>query len=213
MLGKIAGVIIAISVFFSIACGKLEALGTAVLDGASDAVGLTLSLIGMMCLWCGILHVLEDAGIIRAISKAVSPILKIFFPQAAKYDGISGDIAANIAANLLGVGNAATPAALSAMKKLQEINPDPDSASEDMITLAVMNTSSVSLVPSTVLTILRSAGSQNPFAIVLPIWLTSFTCALLSLVLCRTAAFVKRRLTDKKPASASRLCRVRYENT
>jgi spore maturation protein A len=189
MIGKIAGVIIAISVFFGVATGRGEMLGEAALDGAANAISLTVTLVGMMCLWCGILKVLREAGTIGMLTKITDPLLKMFFPEASKHKEISEDIAANIAANMLGVGNAATPLALSAMQKLQEINPDPNRASEDMITLAVLNTSSVSLVPSTVLAILRAAGASDPFSVVLPIWLTSFTCALVSLVLCRIAAF------------------------
>ncbi len=189
MIGKIAGVIIVISVVFGIVTGRGEALGAASLDGAASAVSLTIALIGMMCLWCGVLQVLREAGAIRAITKMIRPILKLFFPEASKHDDISEDIAANIAANMLGVGNAATPLALSAMEKLQRINPEPERASADMITLAVLNTSSVSLVPSTILTLMRAAGASDPFAVVLPIWITSFTCAFVSLVLSRIAAF------------------------
>jgi len=197
MIGKIAGVIIVISVAFGVALGRGEALGEAALDGAASAVNLTIALVGMMCLWCGILQVLREAGAIRAVTKVIRPILRVFFSEASRHDDISEDIAANIAANMLGVGNAATPLALSAMKKLQAINPTPEMASADMITLAVLNTSSVSLVPSTILTLLRAAGASDPFAVILPIWITSFTCALVSLILCRIAAASFKTRTGK----------------
>jgi spore maturation protein A len=185
MLGRIVGVIAILAVFFAIVCGNLTALAPAVLDGAADAVTLTVSLTGMMCLWCGVLRVLKEAGAIRALTRMTRPLLRLFFPQAAKHPDIAEDVAANLAANLLGVGNAATPLALSAMKKLKSVSKEGDRASPDMITLAVMNTASFSLVPSTVLTLLRSAGATDPFAVVLPIWITSSLTALLALTLSR----------------------------
>ena len=180
------------SVFFGIACGNTGQLGSAVIDGASSAVTLTLALLGMMCLWSGILNVLKEAGAIKKLTVLMTPILKFFFPDAYKSGVGSEEIAANVAANLLGVGNAATPLALSAMKKLQLQNPTPEIASRDMITLAVLNTSSVSLIPSTVITLLRSSGSENPFDIIIPIWITSFTCAAMALILCRALGSATR---------------------
>ncbi len=192
MLGKIFGIICIVSVFFGIACGNTGQLGSAVIDGASSAVTLTLALLGMMCLWSGILNVLKEAGAIKKLTVLMTPILKFFFPDAYKSGVGSEEIAANVAANLLGVGNAATPLALSAMKKLQLQNPTPEIASRDMITLAVLNTSSVSLIPSTVITLLRSSGSENPFDIIIPIWITSFTCAAMALILCRALGSATR---------------------
>ena len=99
MIGKIAGVIIVVSVVFGISTGRGEALGSAALDGAASAVSLTVALIGMMCLWCGILQVLREAGAIRVVTKLIRPVLKAFFPEASRHEDISEDIAANIAAN------------------------------------------------------------------------------------------------------------------
>ena len=94
-----------------------------------------------------------------------------------------GEISANISANLLGIGNAATPLALAAMKKLQAINPDKSTASADMITLAVMNTASFNIIPSTIIALRRAAGSVAPHAVIAPIWIVSAACALLALIL------------------------------
>lgn len=185
MLGKIFGIISIVAFLFGIISGNIGSLGNAIVDGASDAVSLTISLIGMMCLWSGILRVFQDVGVIHKLKKLASPFLSFFFPDAFESGVGSDEIAANVAANLLGVGNAATPLALSAMKKLQSQNPNPEYASRDMITLAVLNTSSVSLVPSTVIALLRGAGSKNPFRIIVPIWICSSVCALMSLCLCR----------------------------
>ena len=198
MLGKISGIIIAVACFFGIVCGNTEKLAEAVISGAGDAVTLTVALVGMMCLWCGILQVLREAGAIRMLTKILRPVIKVFFPSANRHEEIAQDISANIAANMLGVGNAATPLALSAMEKLQKINPEPEKASSDMVTLAVLNTSSFSVVPSTVITIMRSEGSSNPFAVIVPIWITSVVCSTLSLFLCKIASSVSK-IEIKRP--------------
>lgn len=192
MLGKVFGIICVISFVFAAATGNLPSLGNAVLDGASGAVRLTLSLTGIMCFWCGLMQVFADAGLIRRLSKLLSPLLAFFFPTAWRTGKGAEEIAANIGANLLGVGNAATPLAIRAMQKMQEDNPDPTRASDDMITLAVLNTASVSVIPSTVIALRRAAGSAEPYMVVVPVWIVSVCCALLALLLTRASAAVGR---------------------
>jgi len=185
MIGKIFGIMSVVSVVFSLFTSRIRELGTAVIDGASAAVGLTISLCGMMCLWCGIMRVLEHSGMIRRISLLLSPFLRCFFPDAYRKREGCDEIAANVSANLLGIGNAATPLAICAMEKLQKNNPHPDTASHDMITLAVLNTASISIVPSTILALRRAAGSTDPFAVVVPIWICSLCTSSFALILCR----------------------------
>ena len=185
MLGKIFGVVCAVSVVFAFINSSIGELGGAVIDGASSAVSLTVSLCGMMCLWCGIMRVFERAGVIEKLARLLSPFLKLFFPDAYKKGEGCSEIAANISANLLGIGNAATPLALLAMKKLQKNNPTPSVASCDMITLAVLNTASISIVPSTILALRRAAGSADPFSVVAPIWICSACTSALALLICR----------------------------
>lgn len=193
MLGKIFAVICIVSVIFGIVCGNVSELGTAAIDGAADAVQLTISLAGIMGLWCGIMNVLKGAGAIEKLSKLISPFLKIFFPTAYKTGNGIDEISASISANLLGIGNAATPFALSAMKKMQLDNKKKDTATDDMITLTVLNASSFNLIPTTLIALRRSAGSAHPYLIIPAVWITSFLCALLSLVLSRAFASVGRR--------------------
>ena len=183
MLGRVFGGICLISFVYGIYQGRADELLCAVLDGASGAVTLTISLCGMMALWCGIMKVFESAGLIERLSRLLSPLLRRFFHGAYKSGVGIGEISANISANLLGIGNAATPLALAAMKKLQEINPDKSTASADMITLAVMNTASFNLIPSTIIALRRAAGSPEPHSVIVPIWIVSAACALLALLL------------------------------
>ncbi len=185
MLGKVFGVMTLVALSFGLVSGRGEAMAGGVLEGASRAVEVTLTLVGMMCLWCGVMRVLEEAGAIRRLARLLRRPLAFFFPDAtAKGEGTE-EICANLAANLLGVGNAATPMALRALEKMQRSNPTPDTATGDMITLTVLNTCSVSLIPSTLLALRHAAGAARPFEVVLPIWICSFTCALLGLLLTR----------------------------
>ena len=183
MLGKIFGVICLISLFFGIAGGRGDALSGAVMDGASSAIELTVSLIGIMALWGGLMRVLERVGVMRGLARLLSPLLRIFFPDAVKKGNGDSEIAANISANLLGMGNAATPLAISAMQKLKENGGGSDRATDEMISLAVLNTASFSLVPTTLLALRRAAGSTDPYSVILPIWIVSLACSLLSLTL------------------------------
>lgn len=192
MLGRVFGCMCLVSFFYALYIGNSEALLYATLDGASGAVSLIISLCGMMALWCGMMKVFEGAGLIERLSRLLSPLLRRCFSAAYKSGEGIGEISANISANLLGIGNAATPLALAAMKKLQAINPDKSTASADMITLAVMNTASLNIIPSTIIALRRAAGSTAPHSVIAPIWIVSAACALLALLL--TGALC--RITD-----------------
>ena len=185
MLDKIYGIICLLALLFGIWNGNAAALGGAVIDGAAGAVQVTLSLCGMMCLWCGMMEVLREAGAIRRLSRLLRPLLRLIFPRAAQTGEGLEEISANVSANLLGIGNAATPMALRAMEQLQKHNPKPDRASAEQITLAVLNTASVSLIPANLLALRRAAGSPQPYAIMVPVWIVSVVCAALAVVLTR----------------------------
>lgn len=176
----------------------MQALSDAILDGATKAVSLTVSLLGVTCLWCGVMRLFTYAKIIEKLSRILRPVLKIVFPTAARTGNGMEEIVANISANLLGIGNAATPFALSALEKLQEDNENKEEATEDMITLAVLNSSSLSLIPTTILTMRRLYGSQNAFSVVLPVWIVSFICSISSVCLCRFFALIKRKRRKRR---------------
>ena len=190
MLGKCFFVLCAAAVICSLFTGNITQLSNAVIDGAAASVDLTITLAGNMCLWCGIMEVLRKAGAIEKLSKILSPILKRVFPNAWKNGCAKEEITAAISANMLGIGNAATPFALEAMNKLQEQNPNKSTATPDMITLAVLGTSSVNLLPTTLIALRRSAGSAFPFSIIIPIWLCSAMCAIFGVILSRASAAI-----------------------
>ncbi len=195
MLGKVFGVICLISLLFALLNGNAAALGSAVLDGAAKAIEVILSLGGMMCLWCGIMRVLSEAGLIRRLSRLLSPFLRLFFPEASRTGEGLEEISANISANLLGIGNAATPFALRAMEQMQKHNPHPDTASREQITLAVLNTASVTLLPANLLALRRAAGSDRPYAILIPVWITSLLCAAMALLLTSLPRLFEKKIT------------------
>lgn len=206
MLSVVLSLICIASVVYGVIRGRMSELSAAVLDGASGAVSLTLTLCGSMCLWCGIMELLSRAGAMRRLAHFISPLLRIFFPDAYRSGCATEEIAANISANILGIGNAATPYALAAMKKLakraEELGIPTGTASDDMITLAVLNTSSVSLIPTTVCALRRAAGASQPFLVVPAVWICSAVCATMAVVLARCMA-LPRANTVRKPRRAA----------
>lgn len=192
MLGKIFGVFCLIAFAVGVCGGNAQEIGNAVLDGAAGAVKVTLSLAGVMCFWSGIMEVLREVGAIRLLAKLLRPLLRLFFPHAAATGEGAEEVCANIAANLLGLGNAATPFALSAMKKLGQgrEGEQPLAASGEQITLAVLNCAPFTLIPANLLALRRAAGSAEPYAVLIPVWICSATCALLSLTLSSVCARV-----------------------
>lgn len=194
MLGKCFFILCALSFVCGIAGENMAEVSNAVLDGASAAVELTLVLVGNMCLWCGMLEVLRHAGITRAVAGALSPLLRHVFPSAWKNKLAREEITAFLAANMLGMGNAATPFGMEAMRKLKSSNAENDTATDDMVTLAVLGTASVNLLPTALVALRRSAGAAAPFEIILPVWICSGACSLFAVVLCRSIAGVKRQM-------------------
>ena len=198
MLGKIFGAFCALSLLFGALCGRLPDVASAIPDGASKAVEVTLTLLGMMCLWSGIMQVLLDTGIIKKISRIFAPFLQYVFPKAYKTGEGYEEICATLSANFLGVGNAATPFALCAMKKMQRHNSHPEEAENEQITLAVLSTASLTLVPANLLALRRAAGSADPFCIMIPVWITSLLCVAFSLLL-TSFLRIRKRFSRTRP--------------
>jgi spore maturation protein A len=183
MLGKIFGALCGLSLVFGTLSKRLPEVASAIPDGAGKAIEVTLTLLGMMCLWSGVMQVLSDAGIIQKISRLFAPLLRYIFPKAYQTGEGYEEICATLSANFLGVGNAATPFALCAMKKMQAHNPTPEIADNEQITLVVLSTASLTLVPANLLALRRAAGSADPFCIMIPVWITSLLCVAFALLL------------------------------
>lgn len=145
---------------------QFKELTDEIIKAAGTAVTIAIGLIGIMAMWLGAMRVAEKAGIIQAISKFLKPVLKWLFPDIPENHPAMGSMVMNIAANMLGLSNAATPLGLRAMKDLQSLNPHRNVATNAMCTFLAINTSSVQLIPMTAIAVLAAAGSLNPTAIV-----------------------------------------------
>lgn len=183
MITKCFVTITLISFVYAVFSGNISSLTNAVIDGASQSVQLSLELCGMSCLWCGIMQVFKDAGILEQVCKFLSPVLSLIFPESWKSGIGKSEITAAISANLLGIGNAATPYALSAMRELDRINPYPHATSCDMAAFVILGTSSLNIAPTTLITLRRAAGSAEPYSIIIPVWICSLSCAILGIIL------------------------------
>lgn len=147
---------------------KLGQVTTAAIDAANLAVKISIGLIGVMALWLGIMRVADEAGAIKVLARWVRPITRRLFPSIPSEHPAVGAMVMNIAANMLGLSNAATPLGLKAMEELDKLNPQKGRATDDMITFLVINTSAITIVPATAIAIRASLGSANPQQIVIP---------------------------------------------
>ena len=182
MMNYVWPVLIILSFIASIITGNVGQLSNAVIQGGQNAVELLLRLVAMLCLWGGIMEIAERSGITAAISKVLKPVMKLIFPKLKKEEYALEAISMNITANVLGLGNAATPLGLEAMRRLQLINSDTLTASDEMIVFVVMNTAAMHIIPTTVATLRGQYGSQSPMEIMPASILTSF-CGLTVAVL------------------------------
>lgn len=194
MLNYVWGGLIIVSVIAALLLGNTNELSTALIDSGSSSIELILTMAGIMCLWSGIMKIAEESGFTSAISKLFAPILKPLFPNLDKKSEAFRDITMNISANLLGLGNAATPFGLKAMKELHTLNNNSDTASNEMIIFVVMNTASLQLLPTTLATLRQTYGSQAPFEVVTAIWISSATALAVALIIACTFSRVPRRV-------------------
>lgn len=159
----------------AILCGLTTGNGPAVakgaLDGAAAGVELCLSMMGVLCLWMGVMEVMERSGLARGLSRLLRPAIRRLYPDFARDSKVMDAVSANLSANLLGLGNAATPLGLEAARLMAERTPGV--ASDGLCMLVVCNTASLQLIPTTVASVRAAAGSANPFDILPAVWLAS----------------------------------------
>ena len=150
-----------IAVIVGILTGNIDAVTQAAIDMAKTAVEIAIGLIGIMALWLGTMKIAEESGLIRIIARAIRPITIRLFPDVPEDHPAIGSIILNMAANLLGLGNAATPLGLKAMEELQDLNPEKETATNAMCTFLAINTSSIQLIlPATVVALMGAAANQ-----------------------------------------------------
>ena len=181
--------LISLSIIAGIINNRLYEVVNSMLSGADTAVKISLSLIGIMAFWLGIMRIAEKSGLIQIISKVLTPIAKILFKDVKKDSPAIGDIAMSISANALGLTNAATPIGLKVMKELQEENPEKDKATDAMCMFLGMNTAGFQIIPATVIAVLAGTGAKNPTEIVLPTLIVTTLSFLTAII---TALIFKR---------------------
>ena len=151
--------------------GNQAQLAPAAMEGAAQAIQLGISMAGVLCLWMGVMEVMDRAGLATKLARLFRPVLKRLYPEFAGEQGVMDTIAANVSANLLGLGNAATPLGLEAARRMSRRTPGV--ASDSLCMLVVCNTASIQLVPTTVAAVRMAAGCQTPFDILPAVWVTS----------------------------------------
>ena len=192
MLNKIWSGMILLSVIVAAFTGKIGDVGTAAITSSKEAITLGLTLLGVISLWTGLMRIGEDAGMMDALAKKMKPLLRWLFPEVPDDHPAQKHIATNFIANLLGLGWAATPPGLEAMKSLQELNPDKKRASKAMCTFMIINMSSLQLSPINMLAYRAQYGSANPSEIVGPAILATLISTLVGVAFAKIMERVAR---------------------
>lgn len=213
MLDYIWAMMIIIGVVYGFMCGRIEVVSNGILDSSKEAVSTCITMLGIMCLWCGVMQVAKDAGIMKKLSRLLEPFIHFLFPNIKGYEKANEYIVTNMVANILGLGWAATPAGLKAMEELAKIEEERyekgdyadeernilsreikrkrknqmkrGMASDEMCTFLVMNISSLQLIPVNMIAYRSQYGSVNPSAIVLPGIVATIVNSMVAIVYCK----------------------------
>ena len=175
VMSYVWAVLVGVSVVCAAVTGKMGALSGAVIQGAQSGITLAVSIAGSLCLWAGIGRTMEKLGIAAALARLLRPLLHRLFPSTRQDAGLAGALSANICANLLGLGNAATPPGIEAARRLAARSPD--AASDELCRLIVLNTASIQLIPANVAAVRSSLGCATPFDILPAVWIASVLSA------------------------------------
>lgn len=178
--------------------GRVNEVTQAVVDSSKNAIELSIGLLGIMCLWTGLMGVAEKSGIIRGIAKVVRPVMRFLFPGIPKGHPANGAIVMNLVANFLGLGNAATPLGLKAMGELQKLNPNKDTASNEMSMFLVLNTACIQFIPATIIAVRAAAGSKSPTEIIGTIWVATICATIAGIIAVKILSSFYRNKTGYK---------------
>lgn len=182
MLNILWPIFILISIMYAILSGNVENVNKGLFESIEGVVSFSLTLVGITCFWTGIMEIASKTSSLDFLSKLLQPIMKILFPTLKKEKDSNKSIVMNMVANILGLGNAATPLGLKAMEDLQKEEGSRDKLSDNMMMLIVLNTASLQIIPTTVLAIRSSLGSNNPNIIIFPVWISTICVAIVGIV-------------------------------
>ena len=182
MLNYIWPLIILCSFIYAIISGNIENLNNSIFESLEEVITLSMTLVGTMCLWCGLMEIVKNTSIMDKMTRVLRPILVWLFPDAKNNEEAMENISMNTISNIFGLGNAATPAGIKAMESLDKSNMDKRKLSDSMMMLIVLNTTSIELIPTTVIAIRASLNALNPASIIIPIWISTIIGTLTGII-------------------------------
>ena len=189
MLNLLWPILIILSIFYAIIFGDVESINSSIFESTKKTVELSLTLLGTICLWNGIVEIAAETKLINILIELISPFINYLFPECKKNKEIKKDISMNVVANMLGIGNAATPLGIRAMRRMQEKNNNKSRLTNDMATFIILNTASIQIIPTTVIAIRMSLGSVNPTKIIFAVWVSTICAAVVGISV--TKLFIK----------------------
>ena len=179
MLNFLWPIFLILSFSYAIIVGNIDEVNKSIFDSVAGAVELSITFLGTICMWNGIMKIVQNSTLIEKLTKILKPIIKVVFPDLKNNKKAYQEISMNLIANILGLGNAATPLGIKAMQTMQEENKKKDTLSNSMVMFIVMNTASMQLIPTTVIAIRSSLESKNPSSIIILVWIATI-CASIS---------------------------------
>lgn len=182
MLNILWPIFITLSIVYAIYTGRVNEINNGIFDALESAVGLSITFLGTISLWNGIMEIAKSTTLINKLTNILNPIVKRLFPELKNNKKANQEISINIIANILGLGNAATPLGIKAMKSMQKENKRKDELSNSMMMFILLNTASLQLIPTNVIAIRTSLGSQNPTSIIIPVWISSIVAAVVGIL-------------------------------
>ena len=185
MLNYIWPIFIISSYFYAILTGNVEKVNNAVFEYTEIAVNLTITLLGMMCLWNGLMEIANNTKFINTTNRLLNPMVNFLFPNIKDNKKIHEEISLNIIANMLGLGNAATPLGLKAMSSMQEQNENKERLTDEMALFIILNTASIQIIPTTVIGIRMAMGSAQPTKIIFAVWFSTICAAIVGIIVAK----------------------------
>ena len=190
MLNILWPIFIILSVMYAIISGNIEEVNTGIFNSLSEAVELSITFLGTICLWSGIMEIAKKTSIISKLNKLLKPFINFLFPDLKNNEMAKQEISMNMIANILGLGNAATPLGIKAMQTMQKANKRKETLSNSMMMFIVINTASIQLIPTNVIAIRTSLNSHSPTSIIIPVWIATIIAGVVGIFL--TKILIKR---------------------
>lgn len=196
MLNKLWPIFIIVSFVYGIFTGRVEQMSNSIFESTANAVQLSITFLGTICLWNGMMEIVRKTSLMEKLTHLLRPAIQFLFPELKQNEKAKEEITLNMIANILGLGNAATPLGLKAMKTMQKDNPKKDTVSHSMAMFIVINTASIQIIPTTVIAIRASLGSNNPSYVIFPIWIATIGAAGVAILV--TKCFIRREERKKR---------------